>query len=160
MNRIESAYRRFIDKQFLPLPTEAQIAALEGRINVAFPEQYREFLLEYNGGLFTEPVIEPTEPGCPEDQLTYLHGIGATYRWATLANPLDISLFDDNDPPRLIPIGGTPMGNLIVLAMRPEDRGTIFFKKAFDGWFFLADGIEGFFERLREPTSGEDDIAS
>jgi hypothetical protein len=159
MNRIGSPYRRFIEQQFLPLPTQEQITALEQRINVKFPDDYRQFLLEYNGGYFTEPQIRPTSEDCPQVALTYLSGIGALHPGAELENLPRIALFDDNEPPQVVPIGCTAMGSLVVLATRPEDRGTIFLKEAFGGWFFLAEGIEGFFELLREWPKEDDDSA-
>jgi hypothetical protein len=64
-------------------------------------------------------------------------------------------LFDDNDPPKILPIGGTPMGGLIILDTAPgEGRGDIWLKQAFGDFYYLADGIEEFFGLLREPTSG------
>ena len=65
-----------------------------------------------------------------------------------------MALFDNNDPPQIVPIGHTGMGGLIILATRPEDRGTIFLKQAFGGFYYLADGIEEFFGLLREPPWG------
>jgi hypothetical protein len=63
-------------------------------------------------------------------------------------------LFDDNDPPKILPIGDTPLGSLIILDTAPgEGCGTIYFKQAFGDFYFLADGIEDFFDLLREPDS-------
>ncbi len=159
MELIEHTYRRFIEQQFLPLPTQEQIASLERRINVKFPGDYRQFLLEYNGGYFSEPEVRTPNGDCPQFALWQLYGIGALHRGAELGRLSSVALFDDNDPPQVVPIGCTGMGSLIVLATRPEDRGTIFFKEAFGGWFFLAEGIEGFFELLHEWPKEDDDSA-
>ena len=159
MELIEYTYRRFIKQQFLPLPTQEQVAALEWRINVRFPDDYRQFLLDYNGGYFTEPEIRLPGGDPLRFALWQLYGIGALHRGAELGNPASLVLFDDNDPPKVLPIGCTGMGSLIVLATRPEDRGTIFLKEAFGGWFFLAEGIAGLFELLREWPKGDDDSA-
>ena len=78
MIAIEDAYRRFSRVRF-PLPTEEQLAELERRIDVAFPDDYRQFILEFNGGYFVEPEITPVGDGCPQDALTYLSGIGASH---------------------------------------------------------------------------------
>jgi hypothetical protein len=86
MTTIEFAYRRFSRKRF-PLPTEAQVRTLERRIKVAFPDDYRQFLLEYNGGYFTEPAIMPVSEGCPQDALAFLSGIGASHPEAELGEP-------------------------------------------------------------------------
>jgi hypothetical protein len=152
MTTIEFAYRQFSRTRF-PLPTDAQVRELERRIQVEFPDDYRNFLLEYNGGYFMEPEITPTLEGCPQDALTFIHGMGASHEVAELAHHSDLYLFDDNDPPKIIPIGCTSLGSLIILDVAPvEERGAIYFKQAFGDVYYLAQGIEEFFGLLREPT--------
>lgn len=152
MTYIETAYRDFCKKRF-PRPTEEQVAEIETRIASVFPGDYRRYLLEYNGGLFTEPQFSSEDEGCPTDRLTYMNGIGATLLDAELATPADMSLFTDNYPAEIVPIGYTIMGNLVGLIMHPEQAGQIALKIAFeDEWFFLADGIEEFFALLRAPS--------
>jgi hypothetical protein len=152
MNTIEFAYRRYSRKRF-PLPTEAQVRALEERIQVDFPDDYREFVLKFNGGYFIEPDIAPVGEGCPQDALTFLSGIGASHSEAELGEDGVLALFDDNDPPKILPIGDTAMGGLIILDTAPgEGRGTICLKQAFGDFYYLAEGIEEFFSLLREPT--------
>jgi hypothetical protein len=150
MNTIEFAYRRFSRERF-PLPTESQVRALEKRIKVEFPHDYRRFLLEFNGGYFVEPEITPVVEGCPQDSLTFLCGMNPSHEEAELGRASYLSLFDDNDPPKILPIGGTPMGSLIVLDTAPgAGRGTIYFKQAFGDFYYLAEGIEEFFSLLHE----------
>lgn len=152
---IDYAYAAFCEERF-PLATEEQVAALERRMGVAFPGDYRDFVIEYNGGLFSEPRIVPPDDDCPLDRLTFLNGIGATHPTAELATPAELSMFDDNDPPQIVPIGYTLMGNLLFLITHPENRGYIGLKKAWsDESFFLADGIEGFFALLTAPPPDE-----
>ena len=43
------------------------------------------------------------------------------------------------------------MGGLILLITHPEDLGDVVYKEPYGDFYFLADGIEGFFELLREP---------
>lgn len=151
MNAIELGYQKYCTDRF-PQPTAAEIAELEGRLGVELPADYREFLLQYNGGNFNEPDIVPPEDDCPLDCLNCLWGIGATHESAELASPDKLVIFDDNFPCQILPIGYTLMGNMIILITHPEDNGCIALKKAFsDDTFFLAEGIEGFFELLREP---------
>jgi hypothetical protein len=152
MTTIKNVYERFSVKRF-PLPSEAQLAQLETRIGVRFPEDYRRFVLEFNGGYFNEPEITPVGEGCPLDTLEILCGIGASHSEAELATPSDLVLFDDNDPPKIIPIGRTGMAGLIILDTAPgEGQGAIFLKKAFGDFYYLVDGIEAFLALLREPT--------
>lgn len=148
MINIEYAYRRFCTERF-PLPTQAQLQALEQRIRIEFPEDYRNFVLRFNGGYFNEPDIVPTTAGCPEDALEYLCGIGASHDTSELGNEHYLNLFDDNDPPQVVPIGSTSLGGLILLDTAPGDeRGMIYLKVAFGSSYFLADGIDEFFGLL------------
>lgn len=88
-----------------------------------------------------------------------MHGIGASHPGAELASDSALTTFEDNNPPQGIPIGRTPMGSLIMLMVRPEDRGCIYYKQAFGDFYFLADGIEEFFMLLREPEDDESQSA-
>ena len=155
MTRIEVAYKAFVKTRF-PLPTEKQVADLEASLHIELPPDYRQFLLEYNGGFFTEPDIIPSDPDCPIDGLNNLGGIGASHRCAELGQPdhgYHPNWFDENDPPIILPIGYTLMGNLIYLVTEPQGRGVISLKKAYSNEAFdLATGIEEFFSLLREPV--------
>jgi hypothetical protein len=151
MTAIEYAYCRFMRVRF-SLPTEDQLADVERRINIVFPDDYRRFLLEFNGGYFCEPLITPVGDGCPEDALTYLSGIGASHEYAELGTPWQICLFDNSDSPQIVPIGYTVMGGYIILDTAPgEGRGEIYYKQAFGDFYWIAEGIEAFFALLSEP---------
>jgi len=153
MDTIETAYRKFCTERF-PLPSEQQVAELERRIGVTLPDDYRRFVLAYNGGYFSEPHIVPPSEECPLDRLTFMHGICASHPTAELASDADLVLFTENDPPQIVPIGYTIMGHLILLVTHPEDRGCILLR-TFDESFFLAEGIEAFFGLLREAPPDE-----
>lgn len=152
MITIENAYRRFSTKRF-PLPSEAQLLELEKQIGIRFPEDFRKFVLQFNGGYFEGPDIAPVDEGCPLESLDSLFGIGASHPTSELGRASDIALFDDNDPPKIVPIGSTSTGGLIILDTAPgEGNGAIFLKQAWGNFYFLTDGIEAFFALLREPT--------
>ena len=151
MGIIDAAYGAFCQERF-PLPSEQQVAYLEKRIGVLLPEDYRQFLIEFNGGFFTEPDIVPPVDECPLDGLTSMKGIGATHPSAELATEADLATFDDNTPLQILPIGYTLMGNMLLLVTSPEYNACILLKKSYsDEYYLLAEGIEEFFERLREP---------
>ena len=149
MTSIDDAYDRFARKRF-PHPSDAQLTELERNINVTLPADYRRFVLDFNGGYFTDPAIQPVGEVCPRETLNCLFGIGAAHPTAELGRPEDLALFDDNDPPEIVPIGSTGMGGLIILLTHPEGRGAIFLKQAFGGFYYLSEGIEGFFDLLRD----------
>ncbi|HVU89421.1 MAG TPA: SMI1/KNR4 family protein [Pirellulales bacterium] len=150
MNDITYAYKRFCTERF-PLPTDAQVSELEWRIRVVFPKDYREFVLQFNGGYFDDPVIAPVPDGCPLETLTYMSGIGASHPGAELGRDDLLSVFDGNVPPIIVPIGYTGLGSLVILRTGDEEHGAIYLKEAFGGFHYLAEGIEGFFDLLRSP---------
>ncbi len=153
MTTIQRAYDLYSKKKRFPLPSEAQVAALERKIKVSFPEDYRQFLLEFNGGFFKCPEITPTDEGCPIDTLHFMYGLGASHESAELGRPASLALFDDNDPPQIMPIGRTGSAGLIVLDVgQVEGRGAIYLKVAFGDFYYLIDEIEPFFALLRDPT--------
>lgn len=150
MNTIECAYKRFCRKRF-PLPNEQQVADLERHLAIILPDDYRHFLLEFNGGYFTEPSIAPPVEGCPVDGLTYMHGFGASHRSAEIGNERQIAIFkeDVDDPVEVLPIGYTLMGNFILLVTKGKAKDKIILR-TFEESFFLADDIESFFGLLCE----------
>jgi hypothetical protein len=152
MDSVELAYRHFCTERFV-LPTPAQVTDLERRIGISFPEDYRRYLylLDFNGGYFSEPAVIGPSDECPQDRLRFMHGLGATHPTAELGQKGDLSLWDDNDPPQIVPIGCTIMGYFILLITHPDDRGCILLR-SFDESFFLADGINEFFGLLHQPT--------
>jgi hypothetical protein len=151
---IDAAYRDFCVKRF-PLPTSQQVADLERRIGVPLPDDYRQFILDYNGGYFERAEIAFEAEGCPLDNLRCLHGIGASHATSELATERHLAVFEGNDPPAVVPIGNTVAGGLILLVVHAESLGCILLKVAFGDSFLLASGIEGLFSLLR--TSVEDE---
>jgi hypothetical protein len=150
MSNIDDAYRRFCRKRF-PSPLKEQVADLEDRLGVTFPSDYRSYILEYNGGFFTEPDIVPPTKECLLDSLAFMSGIGASIPGAELGS--DTNLFDDNDPLQILPIGYTLGNHLLFIVIDPTDElpESIGMKIAFrDKSFWLADNIEEFFGLLRQ----------
>lgn len=153
MTHIEQIYRKVVKERF-PLPTDQQVAALEAKIGVRFPPDYRRYLLDYNGGWFGDHSLDvPAE--VHNSSLDCLYGIGADHESAELGRPSDMSLFDDNDPPEVVIIGRTTFNYLIVLGVHEETYGQIFiktywsqFSKTEQEWFWLADSIEDFFDLI------------
>jgi hypothetical protein len=149
---ITYAYNRFCTERF-PLPSESQVSDLERRIKVDFPDDYRQYVLEFNGGYFDDPIIKPVVEGCPLETLTYMCGIHAKHSGAELGRQDSIALFDGNDPPKIVPIGYTGLGAFIILNLDEQECGTIYFKEARGGFYYLADNIEGFFDLLHSLDS-------
>jgi hypothetical protein len=151
MSSIEYAYARWATER-LALPTEQQVAELESRLRVELPEDYRQYLLEFNGGVFDDPEILSPENSFPQRGLEVMYGVATHSPSLELGQPADIALFDNNDPLIALPIGGTSLGDLVVLDLESDDWGAVYFKQASADWFRLADGIEEFFANLCDPT--------
>jgi hypothetical protein len=147
---IGSAYDRFCQERF-PLPSEAELSAFEQKIGIVFPDDYRRFILQFNGGYFKEPEIVVVGKDGPHDVLTFLCGLNSSHEEAELGGYLP--LFMDNDPPNVFPVGGTALGGLIVLDTAPGiGQGAIFLKPAFEDYYCLADDLPAFFALLRAPA--------
>ena len=146
MSAIENIYSKFCDGRF-PLPSEQEVFDLEQKLGIPLPPEYRRFILEYNGGYFSDPLIVLSDPDYRQDCLTTLWGIHAPLPFAELGH--DVDLFDDNDPPEILPIGYTIMGNLLYIVTHIEEYGSIGMKLAYSSkTFFMASSIEGFFELI------------
>jgi hypothetical protein len=153
MDPVDEAYQKFCVERF-PAVSIEQIQDLEASINVHFADAYRYYLLAYNGGSFTyAKLLFPRErPG--NEYLRFMNGIGTSHRATELGRKFDINLFDDNDPPQIVPIGSTWTNGLILLTTYgtdDEDDGKIIFKKEFGDFYFLADDIKQFFAGLEVP---------
>jgi len=151
LENVEQAYRRFCQTRFSPA-SEEQIADLERKIGVRLPDEYRRYLLSYNGGSFNAPVMGARDKQCPENCLHVMFGMGEQPNACNLANPVYLNLFDDNYPAIILPIGYTPTGNLLVLRTEPDDElGWILLKiQDSDDYFVVAESINDFFGCLKE----------
>jgi len=150
MTIINDVYARLVTKSF-PLPTESDITDLEERTKCQFPQDYRQFLLQYNGGYFRDPEIEQVGEGFPRESLEILFGIRAPHEDAELGLPRRTSLFDDNDPPKILPIGSTGLGGFIILDVAPGDgQGNIFLKVAWGDFYYLCESIDDFWALLKD----------
>lgn len=149
LEKVEQAYREFCRERFSPT-SEKRIIDLEQKIGVRLPDEYRHYLLSYNGGAFNDPIMPVAEDGCPEDCLDVMFGIVEDPIGCNLASPGNLNLFDDNHPAIILPIGYSLMGNLLVLRTEPgEELGWILLKiQDSDDYFVLAKSLDDFFGRL------------
>jgi cell wall assembly regulator SMI1 len=157
-----------MEKPRSPLRRE-DITRVERQLGVIFPEDYRRFLLRYNGGR-PKPDLFRIEAAGPEwDDIM---------NWFYCINPGDMyGLVENNDellrsrmPPELIAIGDDPLGNQICIAVKGSKKGSVYFwdheNEAPDGeepwWenvYLLADTFEKFVDSLYgDSTVDEDDV--
>lgn len=157
MATIQRVYDKFCKTRF-QLPSEDEVNALERKLLIRFPEEYRHFLLEFNGGFFSDaPIILP-EPITVEwrdglithtqDGLTNMFGFHCTLPCAELGKRSDLSLFEKNEPLQLLPIGYTSLGSLLLLDLLPEYLGNILLKFPDEAAFTVAADIDDFFDLI------------
>jgi hypothetical protein len=148
---IGHAYSKWCKQRF-PLPTEQDVFDLEHKLSARFPDQYRRYLLEWNGGMFSRPRIIGGDDDSSVGHLLAMSGIHAAIDFAELANPADLALFEDNSPPIILPIGTTTANNLIMISMAvgEVDDGTVFLRTMSDENIYLSKTIEAFFNLLRD----------
>jgi hypothetical protein len=105
-------------------PLEENIlVAHENEWGFRLPDEYRRFLLKYNGGR-PEPFSFKFKGRDTGSRIAFLFGIGGEdYR--DLLWTLDI--FRGRLPSRFFPIANDDGGNLICISMSGEDSGKIFF---------------------------------
>ncbi|MFT7835502.1 SMI1/KNR4 family protein [Saccharothrix sp. BKS2] len=91
------------------------LARLEERIGHALPDEYRDYLLEQDGG-----QLEENDRGVDS-----VFGLGPvpdqTSTWEVL------EIYRDRVPSWLLPVADDGAGNLYAISLRSGDRGTVWF---------------------------------
>lgn len=155
---VDSAYDAYCTDRF-PLPSADHIDKRVSRLGVPLPPEYKAYLLKHNGRYFNMyPSIDVTTSECPVTPvLEVMCGVGALDEDDELGNDVDLSLFDSNLPVRILPIGYTGGGHLVLLNTDPEseDYGSVWLKTIEispdyeGGVYYLAPNINDFFGLLR-----------
>jgi hypothetical protein len=117
------------DWSFVKDPT-AEIAAWERREGLSLPEDYRRFMLRYNGGR-VYPRLFRTEaalvgmlgPHEPTSDVTYVDPI---FSWATVEAHWRGEIYGRGVPPRHLVFAGTPGAIQLLMALTPENRGRVY----------------------------------
>lgn len=104
--------------------TEAGIARFEKRIGAALPADYRQFLLERNGG-------QPEEARCTfavgngRATVNSLHSLDAEQERFDLLTRWELSR--DKLPAELLPVGNDDGGGVIAIAVAGSHKGEVWF---------------------------------
>jgi hypothetical protein len=114
----------FIYDSFSPV-TEDEIAEFEDKHNLLLPTDYKEFLLQHNGGR-PEPNMFPIRdfPYDTHGLMGWFYGIDDDFDLSLAEN---IETHTGRIPDDLIPIGHDPGGNLICLGVAGQAEGKVFF---------------------------------
>lgn len=115
------------DWSYVSDPTSA-LAAWEHARNISLPQDYRNFLVKYNGGRVFPRLFKhkmgPLQAG------PYVDETGQTYLdlilpWESVESHWRRETYGDGVPPEHLVIGDTPGGIQILMSVRPTDKGTI-----------------------------------
>lgn len=133
-------YARFCTKRF-GLPSSAELRALEEHCQVCLPADFRDFLLQFNGGEFSEPSFYVKELNKMFGlSLLFGCGIGGQYDLAD-----KVELFEENVPTVILPIGSTSGNSLLLLVTEEFEKGSIRLKEPWlETSVFVADDFGDF----------------
>jgi hypothetical protein len=141
----------------------ADLARFEAKIGQTLPGDYRQFLLESNGGRPEGNTFD-----VPEDdnrsEVTLFFGLRRSEKSGDLR--YERSLMRDRVPEDMLPIGSDCCGNLLCLSLRLDTRGQVFFwdhelegdegePPTFSNLFKVGDSFKEFFDSLK-PFNPED----
>jgi hypothetical protein len=97
----------------------------EQYLECKFPEDYREFLLEYNGGIPSKNILSFIEKNNKtEDYIDIFFGICDDDIYGLKSNN---NSYINRIPSNTIAIACDPGGNLFLISIRGEDYGQIYF---------------------------------
>lgn len=137
-------------KPIFELITEEQIQLLEEKLRSRLPQDYRNFLLTYNGGN-PKPNVFFINQEQQESNLCFLYGITAKKAYDLWTNALDA--YEDMDR-AILPIGEDPGGNQIYMSLNPDMYGHIFYRDhelpAIDCLFPIAESFTELLLKLYE----------
>lgn len=123
----------------------------ENNHNLTLPIDYRDFLLEYNGG-YPEPGIYKISEDLGESIINVFFGIGSMYD--NLDKKLDI--FDEILEKGFIPIADDPSGDQICIGITKEYFGQVYHwahDEEYDGMenmYYLSSNFKEFLASLYE----------
>jgi hypothetical protein len=143
-----------------------KIVALERRLGVKLPEDYKQFLCLTNGGIPEPDCFNVPDRG--DALVDYLYGIREERTHGDLEWEQKQASLWDPLPAGFVAIGHDPGGSMLLLATLGEDAGQVFFWDRSGLWlredghntFSVAASFTAFIESLRElPENGEQGAA-
>jgi len=100
--------------------SEIELGDFEKVNGIRLPDDYRDFLLETNGG---RP--NPNRNKMPDTIVTYVLGMHNGDYYASLYKHID--MFKGRLPLSTFPIATDPFGNLFIMSLHSEGHGHIYF---------------------------------
>jgi hypothetical protein len=113
-------------KQFVPATTEPAVVSLEAELGFRLPDDYREFLLQYNGGQPEATVFRWGSGSYMGSSVRYFYSVTEDFTFS-LAYHYKIYALAGRIPKWTLPISPDAGGNLILLALGEAHPGKVFF---------------------------------
>lgn len=104
--------------------TEKQIAKFEVKKSIKLPKDYRQFLLEYNGGRPMEYEFKISKNN--SDTVIFFLGLGVKKNHPNYDLETNLIVYKNRMPSELLPIADDPFGNKICLSIKGKKRGKIY----------------------------------
>jgi cell wall assembly regulator SMI1 len=104
--------------------SEAEVAQVESELGVRLPDQYREFLLKYNGGSPQPPAFR-YGTGPYTDSLVQIFNCIRPGDYTDLRKQAQV--FKGRVPDDMLPIAADPFGNIIAIGVKGDATGKVFF---------------------------------
>ena len=126
------------------LGVEEEIKRFEKEHKISFPEIYKKFLMKYNGG--DTPRCSFKMNGVSSD-ISGFYGLRNVHESSELSTLINLDFYLENG---VVPIGSDSLGNGIVIGVRKEKCGKIYFYDHETGRFkHLADDFMVFIEKIK-----------
>lgn len=140
--------------------TESDVLNFEKILKVSLPDDYRNFLLHYNGGhpkphgfIYKLPDGRDWSGGVRD-----FFGLGVD-SWEDLRHYY--ALYEDRVPKQMLPIANDDGGNLLLLALKDVEKGKIYFwdhneeseddeLPSYENIYFVANNFTEFLKNLKE----------
>ena len=122
--------------------SESDLKTIEMYLEFKFPEQYKIFLINHNGGEIDKKIFCFKNDSTDGSVLDRLFGFVPNEYKNILVY---YRIYKNRIPKYMFPIGYDPFSNLIILSIKGVDRGKVYF---WDHDFEVEDGVEPDYSNL------------
>jgi hypothetical protein len=103
---------------------EKKLIEFEKKIEGVFPEAFRSFILEHNGGKPVPSSFKLSEKQ-GTDRIHHMYGLHNGPSYCRIDN--NWKVYKNRMPKSLVPIADDPFGNAICIGINGNDKGKVFF---------------------------------
>lgn len=105
---------------------EEHIATFEKQYNIILPEEYKRFLLKYNGGETPDTKFRINKIS---SDVRAFYGLGNANRYYNYQRLIDnMNILEEYIKDDMLPIATTVFGDYITIRIGKEENGSVFFK--------------------------------